>query len=112
MPLPLTVLAVPKRSTETDGFSRWRRVAGAKALMLNAFRPARLKPCPDTPLLNPGFSDFPHYIAGQTVTTVVSPDHETLLVLTSGYNQLYNSAGNAIAADSIQFVFVYDISKG
>lgn len=36
--------------------------------------------------LNPGLSDNPEYIAGQAVTSVVSPDGKTLLVLTSGYN--------------------------
>jgi hypothetical protein len=31
------------------------------------------------------------WLAGQAVTTVVSPDGMTLLVLTSGYNRVYNS---------------------
>ena len=43
--------------------------------------------------------------------TAVSPDHSTLLVLTSGYNQLNNSAGKTIPADSTQFVFVFDITR-
>ena len=61
--------------------------------------------------LNPGFVDNPQYLAGQAVTTVVSPDGKTLLVLTSGYNMLHDSSGHAIPADSTQFVFVYDISQ-
>jgi len=61
--------------------------------------------------LNPGLSDEPQYLAGQAVTSVVSPDGKTLLVLTSGYNRLNSqSTGLPIAADSTQFVFVYDIS--
>jgi YVTN family beta-propeller protein len=60
--------------------------------------------------LNPGLMDFPNYVAGQAVTSVVSPNHETLLVLTSGYNQLDNSSGDYVAADSTEFVFVFDIS--
>src|ERR1700686_2834543 len=36
--------------------------------------------------LNPGLADNPNYVAGQAGTTVTSPDHKTLLVLTSGYN--------------------------
>ncbi len=63
-------------------------------------------------LLNPGLSDFPNYVAGQAVTTVVSPNGKTLLVLTSGYNLMNNSAGNTVPADSTQFVFAYDISHG
>ena len=61
--------------------------------------------------LDPGLADNPQYLAGQAVTTVVSPDGDTLLVLTSGYNMLRDSSGQAIPADSTQFVFVYDISQ-
>jgi DNA-binding beta-propeller fold protein YncE len=60
--------------------------------------------------LNPDLADNPHYLAGQAVTSVVSPDGKTLLVLTSGYNLLNSSSGALIPADSTQFVFVYDIS--
>lgn len=60
--------------------------------------------------LNPGLKDFPNYVAGGAVTTVVSPDHKTLLVLTSGYNRLNNRAGRTIPRDSTQFVFVFNIA--
>ncbi|MGH9446382.1 MAG: YncE family protein, partial [Terriglobia bacterium] len=59
--------------------------------------------------LNPGLKDFPNYVAGGAVTTVISPDKKTVLVLTSGYNRLNNSAGRRIPADSTQYVFVFDI---
>jgi DNA-binding beta-propeller fold protein YncE len=64
--------------------------------------------------LNPGLSDNPRYTAGQAVTSVVSPDGKTLLVLTSGYN-LVNYAsgpneGSLNPADSNEYVFIYDIS--
>jgi hypothetical protein len=36
--------------------------------------------------LNPELPGLPSYTAGQAVTTAVSPDGRTLLVLTSGYN--------------------------
>ncbi len=66
--------------------------------------------------LNPGFADFPNYTVGQAVTSVTSPDNKTLLILTSGYNLLnYTSGaneGSQIAADSTEFVFVFDISNG
>ena len=60
--------------------------------------------------LNPGLKDFPNYVAGGAVTTVASPDRKTLLVLTSGYNRMYDSRGMRVDADSTQFVFVFDIS--
>jgi DNA-binding beta-propeller fold protein YncE len=62
--------------------------------------------------LNPGLPDQPDYLAGQAVTSVVSPDGKVLLVLTSGYNLVYSASGEMIPADSTQFVFVYDISEG
>jgi YVTN family beta-propeller protein len=60
--------------------------------------------------LNPGLTDFPSYTVGQAVTTVVSPDGNTLLVLTSGYNQQYSDAGSFLPEDSMEYVFVFDIS--
>jgi YVTN family beta-propeller protein len=61
--------------------------------------------------LNPGLADSPHYLAGQAVTSIVSPDGKTLLVLTSGYNLLESASGSTIPGDSTQFVFIYDISR-
>ncbi|HZT03642.1 MAG TPA: bifunctional YncE family protein/alkaline phosphatase family protein [Steroidobacteraceae bacterium] len=60
--------------------------------------------------LNPGLPGFPGYVAGQAVTTVTSPDGKTLLILTSGFNKLYDKAGARITAASNEYVFVYDIS--
>lgn len=62
--------------------------------------------------LNPGLADQPDYLANQAVTTAVSPDGKTLLVLTSGYNLVYSANGERVPADSTQFVFIYDISQG
>ncbi len=64
--------------------------------------------------LNPHLTAYPGYTAGQAVTTVVSPDHNTLLILTSGYN-LWNypsgpKAGNQDNSASNEYVFVFDIS--
>ena len=61
--------------------------------------------------MNPGLADNPEWLAGQAVTTVVSPDHNTLLVLTSGYNRVYSSNSTQWSnADSNEYVFIYDIS--
>jgi YVTN family beta-propeller protein len=66
-------------------------------------------------MLNPNLPDNPNYVAGQAVTTVTSPDHKTLLILTSGYNLVNYSSGPNLGqqnnADSNEYVFVYDISK-
>jgi len=60
--------------------------------------------------LNPDLPDAPGFTAGQAVTTAVSPDGGTLLILTSGYNVRYDERGNLIPQDSGEYVFVYDIT--
>lgn len=65
--------------------------------------------------LNPMLADNPQYTVGQAVTTVVSPDRKTLLILTSGYN-LWSypdgpKAGKTNPTDSTEWVFVFDISS-
>src|SRR3984893_15404293 len=62
--------------------------------------------------LNPGLATLPAFTAGQAVTSAASPDGKTLLVLTSGYNRNYDASGSTIAAQSNEYVFVFDISTG
>jgi YVTN family beta-propeller protein len=61
--------------------------------------------------LNPGLKDFPGYTVGQAVKTVISPDGKTLLILTSGYNRLNNAQGIRVAANSNEYVFVFDLAN-
>jgi DNA-binding beta-propeller fold protein YncE len=60
--------------------------------------------------LNPGIALFPNFVVGQAVTTAVSPDAKTLLILTSGYNLNNDASGNQVDSASTEYVFVYDIS--
>jgi DNA-binding beta-propeller fold protein YncE len=66
--------------------------------------------------LNPGLVSDPSFTVGQAVTTAVSPDGKTLLILTSGYNsQNFTSgpnAGETNPAESNEYIFVFDISAG
>jgi YVTN family beta-propeller protein len=62
--------------------------------------------------LIPGLKNFPDYAAGQAVKTVLSPDGNTLLVLTSGYNLLNDSKGRKDTDDSNEYVFVFDVAHG
>jgi YVTN family beta-propeller protein len=61
--------------------------------------------------LNPGLATRPDFVAGQAVATSTSPDGKTLLVLTSGYNRNNGPTGARIAAESNEYVFVYDITS-
>ena len=60
--------------------------------------------------LNPSLNGLPGFTAGQAVTTALSPDGTKLLILTSGYNQNYDAKGNTVAAQSNEYVFVYDVT--
>ena len=66
--------------------------------------------------LNPDLPDNPAWLASHAATSVVSPDGKTLLVLTSGYNRVYGMGSNSLTtfnpADSMEYVFVYDIATG
>jgi DNA-binding beta-propeller fold protein YncE len=66
--------------------------------------------------LNPGLASDPSFTVGQAVTTAVSPDGKTLLILTSGYNsENFTSgpnAGSRNPAEANEYIFVFDISAG
>src|SRR5260370_19953127 len=59
--------------------------------------------------LNPDLPGSPEFTAGQAVSTAISPNGNTLLILTSGYNIRYDSNGNLVPEESNEYVFVYDI---
>lgn len=61
--------------------------------------------------LNPGLANYPDFVVGQAVATTVSPDGNTLLILTSGYNLNNDPSGNFDPSGSNEYVFVYDISS-
>ncbi len=62
--------------------------------------------------LNPGLAAFPDFLAGYATDAKLSPDGRTLLVMTGGYNKLLDKSDNYIQADSNDYVFVYDVSRG
>ena len=62
--------------------------------------------------LNPGLPNYPNHLVGQAIKTAVSPDGKTLLVLTSGYNNLNDAMGAFDPAGSNEYVFVFDITGG
>src|SRR5262249_17727291 len=57
--------------------------------------------------LNPGLPDLPQFTVDHPVTTAVSPDGDTLLILTSGFNQNHVTHGNAIPHQSHPYILSY-----
>jgi YVTN family beta-propeller protein len=62
--------------------------------------------------LDPDIPALPDYVAGQAVSTALSPDGNTLLVLTSGYNRMNGANGSRVAAWSNEYVFIYNVAGG
>jgi len=65
------------------------------------------------PSLNPGLPSDPGFTVGQAVTTAISPDGNTLLILTSGFNsQNFTSGPNKgnTNPDEATNTFLYSIS--
>lgn len=62
--------------------------------------------------LMPHLPDMPQLPAGYAVSEALSPDGNTLLVLTTGYNSVVDAAGKPLPNDSTQFIFVFDVSHG
>jgi YVTN family beta-propeller protein len=62
--------------------------------------------------LDPQVPAAPGFRAGGAVSTALSPDGHTLLVLTSGFNRTFDGEGHLIPAASSEWVFVYDVSGG
>jgi YVTN family beta-propeller protein len=58
--------------------------------------------------LNPGLPTLPSYTVDHPVTTALSPDGTQLLVMTSGYNNALDTAGNA---QNNEYVFVYGVTS-
>ncbi|MGZ4874529.1 MAG: bifunctional YncE family protein/alkaline phosphatase family protein [Candidatus Angelobacter sp.] len=61
--------------------------------------------------LNPGLPDLPDFKVDHPISTAVSPDGSTLLILTSGYNRNNDARGKAIPAQTSEYVFVFYIQQ-
>ena len=68
--------------------------------------------------LNPELAAYPGWLASNAVTTAVSADHKTLVVLTSGFNLIYSVENPPTPQPpwnpliSTEYAFIYDISQG
>jgi DNA-binding beta-propeller fold protein YncE len=61
--------------------------------------------------LNPGLPGLPDFTVDHPISTAVSPDGSTLLILTSGYNRNNDAKGKAIPAQTGEYIFVFDIQQ-
>ena len=61
--------------------------------------------------LNPDLPARPDFTVDHPITTALSPDGATLLILTSGFNRNFDAKGKVILDQSTEYVFVYDVRQ-
>ncbi|MHB1676761.1 MAG: beta-propeller fold lactonase family protein [Sulfuriferula sp.] len=61
--------------------------------------------------MNPDLPTLPNFQAGQAVSTALSPDGNSLLVLTSGYNRNRGADGKIDPATSNEYIFIYNVKS-
>ncbi len=61
--------------------------------------------------LNPDLPGMPEYLADHPIATALSPDGNTLLVLTSGYNRISDIKAKSVQELSNEYVFVYNVRQ-
>ena len=61
--------------------------------------------------LNPDLKDLPDFTVDHPITTAVSPDGGSLLIVTSGFNRVSEDKVHSIPAQLNEFVFLYDIHE-
>ncbi len=61
--------------------------------------------------LNPDLPGMPEHLADHPIATALSPNGNTLLVLTSGYNRVSDIKAKSVPELSNEYVFVYDVRQ-
>ena len=61
--------------------------------------------------LNPDMPGRPEFTADHPITTALSPDGNTLLALTSGFNRISDIKAKAVPEFSNEYVFVFDVTQ-
>ena len=60
--------------------------------------------------LKPHLAALPDFLASDAVAMALSPDHSTLLILTSGFNRANGPDGKRDQASSGEYVFIFDVT--
>ena len=61
--------------------------------------------------LDPGNPLYPSFRPDGAIATALSPDGQTLLIMTSGYNTLFDAQGKLAETARSEYIFVYDVSN-
>src|SRR5260370_4156686 len=102
--MPLVVAPAAAKTDDDDHLKNGEFIPTGVHITPSAAKGSLFQP------LNPDLASDPAFTAGQAVTTTISPDGKTLLILTSGFNIQFPSAANHNTVETNEYVFVYDIS--
>lgn len=91
---------------QTDKATRAEKLPTGMSITPGAARGSELQ------LLNPELPGMPEHLADHPIATALSPDGNTLLVLTSGYNRVSDIKAKSVPELSDEYVFVYDVRQG
>jgi DNA-binding beta-propeller fold protein YncE len=112
-------LGVPSSPTITPSLAPGQRLTHASLLGTDVIGlPTGVTLTPDAAPgsllleLDPHVPRAPTFRAGGAVSSALSPDGRTLLVLTSGYNRTVDEEGERVTAASSEWVFVFDVVAG
>lgn len=61
-------------------------------------------------MLRPGIAAYPDFVVDHAISFAISPDRQTALILTSGFNKLAGADGKPVAALSGEYIFVFDLT--
>ena len=101
----LVALSSPVAAQQKKAASRAEELPTGMSITPLAARESTLQP------LNPGLPDLPDFTVDHPISTAVSPDGATLLILTSGYNRNNDAKGKAISAQTSEYIFIFDIQQ-
>ena len=101
----LGALSSPVDAQQKKAAARAEELPTGMSITPLAARGSTLQP------LNPGLPDLPDFTVDHPISTAVSPDGATLLILTSGYNRNNDARGKKISAQTSEYIFVFDIKQ-
>jgi YVTN family beta-propeller protein len=90
---------------EKNGAARAEKLPTGMSITPEAARGSKLQ------YLNPDLPGMPEYLADHPIATALSPNGNTLLVLTSGYNRVSDIKAKPVPELSNEYVFVYDVRQ-
>jgi YVTN family beta-propeller protein len=106
----LAVAQTQQHITPTPAFMNGAPASSATQLATGQYITPTVIPGSVQQALNPELPAYPNFVAGEAVKSQLSPDGTTLAIICAGQNSLDNAAGSLDAANSTQYIFLYNVA--